>query len=87
MGKKLELNDNNLPSATILDGCNFDFCHIIIIFPLPYSLVGDENFPLKFDLKRLYPGFSLIEMEAVHYCRHSRAQRVTKNTFGILCSS
>ena len=78
MGKKLELNDINLPSAISLDRCNFD--------PLPYFLEGDEIFSLKTYLMRPYPGSSLTEEEAVYNYRHSRARRVTENTFGILCS-
>ena len=78
MGKKFELNDINLSSATSLDGCNFD--------PLPYFLVGDEIFPLKTYLLRPYPGSSLTEEETVYNYRHSRARRVIENTFGNLCS-
>ena len=78
MGKKFELNDINLSSATSLDGCNFD--------PLPYFLVGDEIFPLKTYLLRPYPGSSLTEEETIYNYRHSRARRVIENTFGNLCS-
>ncbi|XP_070385621.1 uncharacterized protein [Dermacentor albipictus] len=57
---------------------------------LPYFLVGDEAFPLKECMMRLYPRLTLHEDSPETHRRRffnyrlSRAQRVIENAFGIL---
>ena len=51
---------------------------------LPNFVVGDEAFPLKQYLLRLYPGKNLtFERKVLNY-RLSRARRIIENTFGIM---
>jgi hypothetical protein len=55
-------------------------------FVAPYVIVGDEAFPLKTYLMRLYPGSQVNrdnEKQNFNY-RLSRAKRVAENAFGIL---
>ena len=51
MGEGLETNTFNTPEDESLDGCKFT--------PLPYFLLGDDIFPLKKWLIKLYPGRNL----------------------------
>ena len=51
MGEGLETNTFNTPEDEPLDGCKFT--------PLPYFLLGDDIFPLKKWLIKLYPGRNL----------------------------
>ena len=51
---------------------------------LPYFLLGDEIFPLKKWLMRLFPGKNATEEERIHSYRHSRARRCIENAFGVL---
>ncbi|XP_011706263.1 PREDICTED: uncharacterized protein LOC105461466 [Wasmannia auropunctata] len=53
--------------------------------PLPFSLVGDEGFPLKTYLMRPYAKRNLLSNEQkVFNYRLTRARRVVENAFGIL---
>ncbi|XP_067939765.1 uncharacterized protein [Watersipora subatra] len=54
---------------------------------MPFVLVGDEAFPLKNWLMRLYPGRSLDTFgKRIYNYRLSRARRTIENTFGIMVS-
>ena len=50
---------------------------------LPYTLVGDEIFPLKTWLMKPYPGKGLSESQNVFNYRLSRCRRTIENAFGI----
>ena len=50
---------------------------------LPYTLVGDEIFPLKTWLIKPYPGKKLSEEQLVFNYRLSRCRRTIENAFGI----
>ncbi|XP_066910825.1 putative nuclease HARBI1 [Clytia hemisphaerica] len=78
MGMRFEEKDFDLPKDEKLSGCNFG--------PLPYFLVGDEIFPLKYWLMRPFPGRFLLEEERIYNYRHSRARRTIENAFGILAA-
>ena len=53
---------------------------------LPYTLVGDEIFPLKPWLIKPYPGSHLILGKRIYNYRQSRARRTIENAFGILAA-
>ena len=65
MGEGLETNIFNIPEDEPIDGCKFT--------PLPYILLGEDIFPLKNRLIKLYPGRNLSEEEKVYNYRLSRA--------------
>ena len=55
--------------------------------PIPHVIVGDEAFPLRYDLMKPYPRgkeASLPREQAIFNFRLSRARMVVENTFGIL---
>ncbi|XP_028045777.1 uncharacterized protein LOC105836995 [Monomorium pharaonis] len=54
--------------------------------PLPYVIVGDEDFQLSDYLLRPYPGRSLTDNRRIFNYRLSRVRRTIENTFGILVS-
>lgn len=67
----------NIPGPKSLPGTSIQ---------LPHVILGDEAFPLKPYLMRPYPGTQLQdEGNKIYNYRHSRAQRVSENAFGILC--
>ena len=53
---------------------------------LPYTIVGDDIFPLKDWLMEPYPGRNLTEHQRIFNYRLSRCRRTIENTFGILCA-
>lgn len=53
---------------------------------LPYCIVGDEIFPLKYWLMKPYPGKNLSEEQTIYNYRLSRARRTIENAFGILAA-
>ena len=59
IGQKIEAGEMNIPPLRHLDGCLFD--------PLPYYLVGDEIFPHKTWLMKLYPGQLSTKERILHY--------------------
>ena len=68
----------NIPPPSILpnDSSNITF---------PYTLVGDEAFPLRAFMMRPFPGRALdSETKRVYNYRLSRARRVIENSFGKL---
>ena len=67
----------NLPKSSFLPNTRIDF---------PYVLVGDEAFPLKDYLMRLYPKEALHDAKRIFGYRLSRARRTIENVFGI-CSA
>lgn len=76
MSQALENNTVFLPEARPLPNSNYS---------LPFSLVGDEGFPLKKYLMRPYARKNLQRNEQkIFNYRLSRARRVVENAFGIL---
>lgn len=74
MSQALENNTVFLPEACPNTNC-----------PLPFSLVGDEGFPLKTYLMRPYARRNVQNNEQkIFNYRLSRARRVVENAFGIL---
>jgi len=53
---------------------------------VPFSIVGDEGFPLKSYLMRPYARRNLQGNERVFNYRLSRARRIIENAFGILAA-
>ena len=76
MGERFDCEEMNLPDPEPLPGCNYE--------KLPYFLLGDDIFPLKFWIIRGYGGSNLEEYERIFNYRLSRARRVIENAFGIL---
>ena len=75
--KKFDDNKINLPFAEDLAGFSSN--------PLNYFLDGEEIFPPKSWLLRLYPD-NLTDSQKVFNCRLSRSRRTIENTFVILAS-
>ena len=76
MGEVFDNGEINLPTPSqIYQSSDQD---------LPYFLLGDEIFPLKDWLMRLFPGAGANEEEKIYNYRHSRARRCIENAFGIL---
>ncbi|XP_018402816.1 PREDICTED: uncharacterized protein LOC108779808 [Cyphomyrmex costatus] len=76
MSQALENNTVSVPQARCLDNTNIT---------IPFSLIGDEGFPLKSYLMRPFAKKNLLgnEQRVFNY-RLSRARRVIENAFGIL---
>jgi len=57
--------------------------------PLPYTVIGDEAFPLKKYLMRPYPRTArrLSEAERIFNYRLSRSRNTVENAFGILANT
>ncbi|XP_018358447.1 PREDICTED: uncharacterized protein LOC108758142 [Trachymyrmex cornetzi] len=71
-----ESNTLSVPAAYPVPNTNY---------PLPFSLVGDEGFPLKTYLMRPYAKRNLQNNEQkIFNYRLSRARRIVENAFGIL---
>ncbi|XP_031358317.1 uncharacterized protein LOC116181999 [Photinus pyralis] len=77
MGKDLNEGIVKLPAASKLPGSET---------VMPYFFVGDEAFPLKSYIMRLYPGKLLSDKKLIFNYRLSRARRTIENAFGILAS-
>lgn len=79
--QNLEQNTLNIPESTQIPGTDIS---------LPYSIIGDEAFPLKTFLMRPFPGrggnVSLNYKTQIYNYRLSRARRTIENAFGILVS-
>ena len=52
--------------------------------PVPYCIIGDDAFPLKNYLLKLYPSRHLDITKRVFNYRLSRARRIVENVFDIL---
>lgn len=49
-----------------------------------YAMVGDEAFPLKSYLLKMFPSRQLDKLKPTFNNRLSRARRIVKNVFGIM---
>lgn len=78
MGKAIEKQNLMLPKAETISTYGEPL--------LPYVFIGDEAFPLKNLLLRLYPRRSIEDdtTKSVYNYRLCRATRVVENAFGIL---
>ena len=54
--------------------------------PVPYMIVGDDAFPIKTYLMKLYPSRNLDITQRIFNYRLSRVRRIVENVFGILSS-
>lgn len=52
--------------------------------PVPFVFIGDEAFPLSYNLLRPYPRSGLNESKRIFNYRLSRARRIVEATFGVL---
>ena len=55
------------------------------VTPIPSFLLGDEAFALDVNLMKPYPHKTALGDEKVFNYRLSRARRIVKNAFGLLC--
>ncbi|KAJ8930277.1 hypothetical protein NQ314_016930 [Rhamnusium bicolor] len=74
-GQHLENGTLNMPADDCLPGSKVHF---------PYYFVGDDAFPLKFNLLTPYGGKYLDDALTIFNYRLSRARRCIENAFGIL---
>ena len=77
LSQALEQNTLNIPGDSRIEGADLTS---------PYTLVGDEAFPLKSYLMKPYHRRGLVPKEIIFNYRLSRARRVAKNAFGILAN-
>lgn len=75
--KKLEKNKLNLPTPEPLPGRQVG---------QPYVILGDDAFALSEQLMKPFPGLQLDKESKTYNYRLSRARRIVKNTFGLMCS-
>lgn len=77
IGQRFESGEMNLPEPSLLPGSDI---------MAPYTMVGDEAFPLTNYLLRPYPGVqSQADPSKANYNhRLSQARRIVENAFGIL---
>ena len=75
IGQLFDRGEMNVPSACTLPGSTDT---------VPYVLVGDDAFPLKYYLMKPYPGRFLGDDQNIYNYRVSRARRCVENAFGIL---
>ena len=75
LGKRMENGRLSIPPDSCLPGTNIEG---------PFVIVGDEAFPLKTYLMKLYPGRQSSGKDFMTYFnnRLSRARRVSENAFG-----
>lgn len=52
--------------------------------PVPFVFIGDEAFPLSYNLMRPYPRDQLNASKRIFNYRLSRARRIVEATFGVL---
>ena len=86
LGKRLERNDLGIPGPQPLPSSND---------PLPFFIVGDDAFPPKPYLLKLYPAKRIGNMADMEHERRMkrilnyhllRARRISENVFGILAA-
>lgn len=74
-GKRLQNNALNLPQAESLTENGER---------VPFVFIGDEAFPLSYNLMRPYPRDQLDQSKQIFNYRLSRARRIVEATFGVL---
>ena len=79
IGKAFLNNDLDIPDPQLLPNYNDSG-------PVPFSFVGDEDFPLQADLMRSFPRKNRGMPDDKFICNYrlSRARRIVENAFGIL---
>ena len=73
----LASNKLNLPPARQVENSDL-MC--------PYMIIGDDAFPLRFNLMKPYHRTGLVQKEIIFNYRLSRARRVVENAFGIMAN-
>ena len=71
----LKINSINIPAPEALPSDEQ---------PIPYSVIGDDAFPLRPWLMKPYPSRGLTTEQRIFNYRLFRARRVVENAFGIL---